>query len=209
MALEDLADDSHYWPYYMYDHDDDDYDDAGSKKLSRLPAPPPGLAAGGILTADRALSSHNGTGRSGAPASTTMAASCPQGREQAARRRSRPVRTCCLRRCSKKWPLEKLAQARSGVPAGVSPIHGGRPPDSNGGGGGGGGGGDNGGGIRVCAALRKAYLKGCSSRDGDLLYITGGRSSLPVCPLFFSAVTGIPAGVVESAVKEFRGAKRR
>ncbi|CBJ33194.1 hypothetical protein Esi_0441_0015 [Ectocarpus siliculosus] len=184
-------------------YDNDDHDDA-SKTQSRSPLPPPGHAAGGPLAVDRARSSQNGTGRSGAAAAAAaIAAGCLQGREQATRRGGRPVRTCCLRRCSKQWPLEKLAQARSGVPAGVSSIHGPPPPDGN-------GGGDDAGGIIVCAARRKAYLKGCFSRDGSLFYITGGRSSLPVCPLFFSAVTGIPAGVVESAVQEFlQGTKRR
>ncbi|CAM9913191.1 unnamed protein product, partial [Ectocarpus sp. 12 AP-2014] len=206
VSVEDLADDSQYWPYYMYDND---YDGA-SKTQSRSPLPPPVHAASRTLAVDRAISSQNGTGRSGAAAAAAIAAGCLQGREHAARRGGRPVRTCCLRRCSKKWPLEKLAQARSGVPAGVSSIHGPPPPDGNGGSGGGGGGGDDGGGITVCAALRKAYLKDCFSRDGGLFYITGGRSSLPVCPLFFSAVTGIPAGVVESSVQEFlQGTKRR
>ncbi|CAB1107469.1 unnamed protein product [Ectocarpus sp. CCAP 1310/34] len=206
VALEDLADDSQNWPYYMYDNDDD----GASKAQSRSPLPPPGHAAGGTLAVDQALSSKNGTGRSGAAAAAAIAAGFLHGREQAARQGVRPVRTCCLRRCSKKWPLEKLAQARSGVPIGVSSIRGPPLPDGDGGGGGGSGGGDDGGGITVCAALRKAYLKGCFSRDGGLFYITGGRSSLPVCPLFFSAVTGIPAGVVESAVQEFlQGTKRR
>lgn len=217
MALEDLVDDSPYWPYYMYDDDHAH----GSKAPSRLPPTPPptppGHATGGTLAVDRALSSsQNGPGRrSGAAtvaarAAAAIAASClPRREEQTSRLTgSRPVRTCCHRRCSKKWPLEELAQARSGVPAGVTPIHGPPPPDNSNSAG---GGGEDGGRIRGCdGALRKAYLKGCFSRDGGLLYITAGRSSLPVCPLFFSAVTGIPAGVVESAVKEFlRGTKRR